>query len=71
MSALELEQAIRQLPEAEARALLQRLQDLRQPVQNPSPVSEEAIAKWRVKSGFAVGLTTDEYLRIVRDGDCD
>jgi hypothetical protein len=71
MSAVELEQAIRQLPATEARALLQRLEDLRQPIKNGSPLSDATIAKWQVKSGFASGLTTEEYLRTIRDGDCD
>lgn len=69
MSAVEIEQAIRSLPQSEARALLQRLDDLRLPVQKLAPISDEMISKWQVKSGFAADLTADEYIRMVRDGD--
>lgn len=69
MSDIEIEEAIRRLPQSEARALLQRLEDLRLPVQKVAPISDEMITKWQVKDGFAAGLTADEYIRMVRDGD--
>jgi hypothetical protein len=71
MSAVEIEAAIRRMPQTEARDLLQRLEDLRRPVGKFSQISDDVVAKWRVKSGFGAGLTTEEYLRIIRDGDRD
>jgi hypothetical protein len=71
MSGVEIEQAIRRLPQSEARALLQRVEDLRLPVQKLGSISDEIIAKWQVKDGFAAGLTTNEYIWMVRDGDRD
>jgi hypothetical protein len=71
MSALEIEQAIRNLPRAEASDLLRRLDDLRHPTQQRSTLSDAVIAKWQVQSGFGVGLSSDEYIRLIRDGDRD
>jgi hypothetical protein len=71
MSPREIENAIRQLPISEARELLQRLEDLRLPVQGSFQPSEEVIAKWQVKHGFSMGLTTEQYLNLVRDGGRD
>ena len=69
MSASELEQAIRRLPRSEVAMLLQRLDDLRMPSEKGK--SDEVIAKWQVKGGFPLGMSADEYLRLIRDGDRD
>jgi hypothetical protein len=71
MSLLEIENAIRQLPPEDARVLLQRVSDLHHAVDQKQPLTSEMIDRWRVRSGFAAGMTTDEYLKLVRGGDRD
>jgi hypothetical protein len=72
MTASEIEDAIRKLPAGEARKLLDRLKDLDKPNSSSTtkPITDELVEKWRVKSGFPAGLTTDQYLQIVRNGHC-
>lgn len=66
MSLLEIENAIRQLPPEDAKALLERVSDLHHPADQKQPLTSEIIEKWRVRSGLAAGMTTDEYLKLVR-----
>jgi hypothetical protein len=68
VSVLEIENAIRQLPREEAEALIARLKHSQAPNSTNKPLTDEAIDEWRVRSGFAAGLTTDEYLKIIRGG---
>jgi hypothetical protein len=70
MSAIEIENALRQLPAEQANDLLCRLKDSKAP-DRPKELTDEAIEKWRVRSGFAAGMTTEEYMRIIRGGDRD
>jgi hypothetical protein len=70
VSAEEIEQAIRKLPPEEAKELLNRVQDLLSPPKRtPRPLTDEVIEKWKVRSDPFAGMTTDQYLRLIRDGD--
>jgi hypothetical protein len=53
----------------EAKILLLRIQDLLTPNPPRQPLTDEVFDKYKVRSGPFFGMTTDEYLRIVRDGD--
>ena len=73
MSANEIENAIRQLPHAEAAALFDRLKDIvATKPDRKEGLTDEVIAKWRGQFSFPPGVTsTDEYLRMIRGGDRD
>jgi hypothetical protein len=69
-TATEIEIAIRQLPAAEARKLAPWLQNyLAGEVAPAAPPAREAFAKWRGRGRLPVGRTTDDYLRLTRDGN--
>ena len=69
MSLSEIENAIRELPPEEARALLERVKDLSKAKGSGTDLRRGAMEKWRVRGGFAAGMRSDDYLRLVRDGD--
>jgi hypothetical protein len=71
VSAIEIENAVRQLPPQEARELLTRLRTVIEPAGPGEGLTDEVIEKWQVRSGFPAGLTTAEYLKLIRDGDRD
>jgi hypothetical protein len=73
VSAIEIENAIRQLPRDEVTALLERVKDLSlAPATSRKELTDEVIAKWRGRLKLPFGIkTTDEYLRMVRGYDCD
>ena len=71
MSAAEIQEAIRKLPPHQAKELLKRIEDQSNAPEAALPLTDAAIEKWRkrARSGFAAGMTTDQYLRLIRDGD--
>ncbi len=71
MSAVEIEEAIRLLPHAEARLLFSRLQELFPEKAGPRLSARERIAKWSGKGKLPAGRNVDEYLKIVRHGSGD
>ena len=68
---VEIENAIRNLPATEARAIAEWLQDylaheVRTPLATPAA---SAFAKWRGCGQLPVGSSVDDYLRRLRDGN--
>jgi hypothetical protein len=71
MNAIEIENAIRQLPVEEARALVAKLHSI---VYSSTKTPEECqatIAKWKGRFVLPAGKTVDDYIQIARDGDRD
>lgn len=67
MSAREIEEAIRQLPPDEAKAMALRLQHA--PLKHGSRLTAaERLRKWSGKGKLPVGSNSDEYLEIIRHG---
>lgn len=69
-TAAEIEDAIRQLPKSEAKAVAMWLQEylLRQ-TPSPALASNAAFSKWRGRGKLPVGRNADEYLKLTRDAD--
>ena len=70
-SAVEIENAIRDLPAGEARAIAQWLQQYLAHESGDRPAALEASAfdKWAGSGQLPIGNNTDDYLRLIRDGN--
>lgn len=67
---IEIENAIRQLPATEARAVAQWLQEYLTHAARPrAPIAADTVAKWRGRGQLPAGRTADEYLHLTRDGN--
>ena len=69
-TAVQIEAAIRELPLTEARAIAQWLEAyLSKKGTAPAPVTEHAFSKWRGRGRLPLGQNTDDYLRLISDGN--
>ena len=70
-NAAEIENALRQLPTAEAHAVARWLRDYLAHDGNGKTQDKprNAFAKWRGRGRLPVGKNTDDYLQLTRDGD--
>jgi hypothetical protein len=70
-SAVEIENAIRGLPAGEARAVAEWLQQYlaREASDRTTAQKTGAFDKWVGCGQLPVGINTDDYLRLIRDGN--
>lgn len=69
-TAAEIENAIRQLPSTEARAVAKWLQEyLVCEAGQAAPIAGDAFAKWRGRGRLPAGRNADDYLHLTRDGN--